>query len=297
MNEFAGSQGRAIAKIIDANKDAAEKLKAQIKTDNPHQIVVNTPSFLRIADTIEHFRKQPNRFVAAPGASETSPMARLALQMKFLDRNVGDAIFQEGWEHSNDLVQLRVRARLIQAGMVKRPMGWQSPLHVLSEADLETPKTLLEDIKLLKAEVERCAEAGVRAPEQALALARLVTLHELIIDPSLQEGGVKGMKRELVNVLNAPDELTCYDRQEAMAIAEEAKALIKDKAALWIPHERLYAEPDANDPPEVANAKAVQEQRMDDYVKAPDRQRKRNWAGKTRARRDEVEDRRDGAGR
>lgn len=277
MNEIAGALGRDIAEVISANTQDAEALKARLKSENPGQIVVNTPSFLRIADAIEHFRKMgpedgPMRFVAAPGASETSPQMRLALQMKYLDRNVERAVFQEGWEHSNDLVQLRVRARLIQAGLVERPAGAQSALRVVSAASPATPETLLDDIKLLTAEVKRAADANIRAPEQALALARLVTLHELLVDPTLQHSGGKST-RELVNALTADESLTCYSREEARAVTSEAKTVLLDKAALWMPRERLHVDLAADDDIDRAAAKVVQNRRMEDYVKAQDRLR------------------------
>jgi len=294
MNENAGALGRETAEVISINAQDAEALKAKLKTENPGKIVVNTPSFLRIADTIEHFRKigvpedGPHRFVAAPGASETSPQMRLALQMKYLDRNVDRAVFQEGWEHSNDLVQLRVRARLIQAGLVERPAGAQSALRVVSTADTATPETLLDDIKLLTKEVKRAADANVRAPEQAIALARLITLHELLVDPTLQRSGGKPT-RELVNTLTADESLTCYNREEARAVSSEAKTLLTDKAALWMPRERLRAEPAADDDVDRVAAKEVQNRRMEDYIKAQDSQRGKKALATQRTVRDETQ--------
>jgi hypothetical protein len=305
MNEFAGAQGRDIADIISSNASDAEALKARLKAENPGQIVVNTPSFLRIADTIEHFRKvdrpedRPNRFIAAPGPSETSPLMRLALQMKYLDRNVDRAVFQEGWEYSNDLVQLRVRARMIQAGLVERPAGSQSPLRVVSAADPATPETLLDDIKLLTREVKRAAAAGVHAPEQALALVRLITLHELLVDPTLQQSGGK-QTRELVSTLTADESLTCYNRAEARTVIEEAKELLTDKdtgVAWWIPRERLEVKPSADDDDDKAAAKVVQNRRMDDYIKAQDSQRGGQALAKQRTVHDDVHVARRGAGR
>ncbi len=293
MNEFAGAKGRDITDIIAKNSDDAEALKTKIKAENPGQVVVNTLSFLRIADTIEHFRKMggpedgPYRFVAAPGPSETSPQMRLALQMKYLDRNVDHAVFQEGWEHSNDLVQLRVRARLIQAGLVERPAGNQSVLRVVSSNDPATPETLLEDIKLLTKEVKRAVAADVRAPEQALALARLVTLHELLVDPTLQDSGGKST-RELVSTLTADESLTCYNREEARAVTSEAKALLTEKAVLWIPRERLHTSLAADDDTSRAAAKVVQNRRMEDYIKAQDRLRGEQGLAKQRSGHDEI---------
>ena len=302
MNEFAGAAGRETAEVIAINAQQAEGLKAKLKAENAGQVVVNTLSFLRIADTIEHFRKagdpsdRPNRFVAAPGASETSPQMRLALQMKFLDRNVERAVFQEGWEHSNDLVQLRVRARLIQAKLVERPSGMHSPLRVVSAADPATPETLLDDIKLLTKEVRRVADANNRAPEQALALARLVTLHELLVDPELQESGGKPT-REMISLLNADESLTCYNRQEAKQVTQEAKALLLEKAALWIPRERLRADPSPGDTPDRAIAKAVQNNRMEDYLKAQDRLRGEQALAAQRTAQDDIHLKQSGARR
>lgn len=288
MNEFAGAAGRAIEATIAQNMLQAETLKAQLQSDTPGRVVVNTPSFLRIADAITHYRKigeggkKSQRFVAAEGPANTSPMMRLALQMKYLDRNVDRAVFQEGWQYSNDLVQLRVRARLLQAGLIERPNGVQSSLHVVNAEQPEKQETLLDDIKLLCAEVARNAEAGVRAPEQALALARLVALHELLVDPTLQRTEHKAT-RELVNMLQADDALTCYNRAEAEKVATEAKELLMSKAlfvrskegdrpgdALLIPRERLYAAPDPTDDVDRAAAKIVQNRLMESYVRAQD---------------------------
>lgn len=289
MNEVAGAMGRDIAEVISKNTDDAEALKAQLKAENPGRIVVNTPSFLRIADAIEQVR--PEGFVAAPGASETSPQMRLALQMKYLDRNVDRAVFQEGWEHSNDLVQLRVRARLIQAGLVERPAGAQSALHVFGAGNPATPETLLDDIKLLCAEVQRAVDADIRAPEQALALARLVTLHELLVDPTLRKGSGEHT-RDLINTLVAPAELTCYDREEAKTVIDEARTVLLGRAALWMPRERLETAPVAGDGPNRANAKEVQNLRMKDYLKAQDRELGREARAKQRTGHAEIEQRR-----
>ena len=298
MSEIAGAQGINIEEIISVNANTAEEIKAKLKSENPGKIVVNTLSFLRIADTIEHFRKinEPGRFVAAPGASETSPQMRLALQMKYLDRNVDRAVFQEGWEHSNDLVQLRVRARLLQAGLVERPAGSQSALHVFTDNDLETPDLLLDDIKLLSKEVKRCIDANINAPEQALALARLITLDELLVDPALQHTEFK-TTRELVNMLTADESLTCYNRDEAKTVVTEAKENLTDKAALWIPRERLEVKTDGNDDPDRKAAKMIQNRRMEDYIKAQDRLRGEDAMASQRTPRDEIQHRSDGAQR
>ncbi len=296
MNEFAGAMGQEVRETIAANTDAVETLKREMKEASPNKMVVNTLSFLRIADTIEHFRKgdDKQRFVAASGASETSPMARLALQMKYLDRNVDQAVFQEGWQYSNDLVQLRVRARLIQAGLIERPAGVQPVMRVMDAADPTRPVTLLEDIRLLTQEVQRACDAGIRAPEQALALARLVTLHELLVDPSLQNSGGK-LQRELINPLTADESLTCYNRAEAKQLSEQAKALLVSHAAQWIPRERLYAERHAGDDGHHQAAKEVQNRRMEDYIRAGETLRKtQDWKTRTQ-RTDEVHARGRGA--
>lgn len=291
MDEFAGTEGREIEEVKAANTSQAEELKAKLKAENPGKIVVNTPSFLRIADVIDKERHEG--FVAAPGASKTSPQMRLALQMKYLDRNVDNAVFQEGWEHSNDLVQLRVRARLIQAGLVERPAGAQSALHVCSANDPETPETLFTDIKLLTAEVKRCADANVDAPEQALALARLVALHDLVTYPTLQDTPFK-TTRMLINPQSADESLTSYDPditpnglEDAKLLIEEAKKLLKEKASLWIPDERLQvSEPDElesrRDPNEAA-ARSIQNRLMQDYVHDRDKLQGEEWRRKARA--------------
>lgn len=288
MNELAGAAGRDIAEVVSANAQEAEALKVRLRDAHPGKVVVNTLSFLRLADTIEHFRKQeePGRFVAAHGASETSPQARLALQMKYLDRQVGRAVFQPGWQYSNDLVQLRVRARLIQAGLVERPAGVQSGVQLFNADDLKTPQSLLDDLCALTAEVKRACDAKVRAPEQAIALMRLVTLHELLVDPTLQNAGGK-TNRELINPMLADESLTCYDRTKAKEVVEEAKSLLLGQAAQWVPRERLYAEPDASDDADRANAKQVQNRRMEDYIKAGETLRaQQDWA--TRSQRQDA---------
>lgn len=273
MNEFAGAMGRETQEIIAHNLQAAEALKAKLKADEPGRVVVNTPSFLRIADAIERCR--PEGFVAAEGPSETSPSARLALQMKYLDRNVDRAVFQDGWAHSNDLVQLRVRARLIQAGLIERPHGPQSPLKIFNMHDPNMPQTLLDDISELTQEVRRVAEAGVKAPEQALALARLVALHELLVEPSLSDS-THPVTRELIGSAQADETLTCYDRQIGDQLAQEAKQLLKKELLFFsekegdglIPFERLYAAPDPTDDADHARAKEVQNARMQEYIDA-----------------------------
>lgn len=287
MNELAGALGREIGHVIEDNAREAEELKARLKADSPGKVVVNTLSFLRIADTIEHFRKtgggltMATRFIAAPGASETSPQMRLALQMKYMDRSVDRAVFQNGWQHSNDLVQLRVRARMIQAGLVERPAK-QSALRVYTDKPktsgtpdpLKTPESLLDDIRLLADEVDRARKANVRAPEQALALARLITLHELLVDENLQHGGGKAT-RDLIKP-SADVLMSCYDLEKAKAITERAKDILTDRetgVAWWIPRERLYVDPDPDDDDDRKAAKVVQNRRMDDYLKAQDSQK------------------------
>lgn len=292
MNEFAGAMGRDISEVIKRNTEASEALKAKLKAQNPGKIVVNTPSFLRIADAIEKMR--PEGFIAAAGATKTSPAARLALQMKYLDREVDCAVFQEGWEHSNDLVQLRVRSRLIQAGLVERPDGAKSQMRVVSANDLTQPETLLEDITLLTKEVARAAQANVRAPEQAIALARLITLHDLVVDPTLQNSGGT-LKRELINPSTADPSLATYDQKEAQKTVAQARELLIRNAAEWIPRERLYAERDASDDGDRAAAKEVQNRRMEVYIRAGETLRsKQSWAKKM-TQNNEIETRAKGA--
>lgn len=265
MDELTGALGRESAEVISENAAEAEALKAKLKADEPNKIVVNSLSFLRIADAINKLR--PEGFIAARGAPVTSPQMRLALQMKYLDRNVDKAVFQEGWEHSPDLVQLRVRARLIQAGLVERPTGAQSTLTVESAANPGMPETLLEDIKKLTQEVRRGALTNTVMSEQALALARLIGLHELIVDPALRKNGDK-QTRDLINTLAAPPSLVSYDREEAKVVATEAKTLLQTKAALWLPRERLEVHADASDDADRAAAKEIQNRLMQGYLSA-----------------------------
>jgi hypothetical protein len=209
-NELAGALGSDVATNVVINLDKAETLKQKLKDENPGKIVVNTPSFLRIADAIEYFRSDYYGFVAAEGPPKTSPDMRLALQMKFLDRNVDRVIFQEGWEYSNDLVQLRVRARMIQAGLIDRPAGKQSRLRVYSAANTAKKETLLDDIRILMKEVKRAADSNVRATEQALALARLLMIHELRTNHELRNGGGK-VTRQLIDPLTIEPSMAAYD--------------------------------------------------------------------------------------
>ena len=269
MNEIAGVLGKNMREVISANAEAAEQLKVRLKTEEPGRIVVNCLSFLRIADTIGHFRKMEGakRFIRSPGTSQPGPQMRLALQMKYLDRNVDRAVFQDGWAYSGDLVQLRVRARLIQAGLVKRPGGPQSPMHLFDAADPKLPKTLLEDIEVLSKEVRRAIEANTPETEQAVALARLIALHELIVDPLLQEVGIE-TSRELINHSIVDASLTCYDREAAKAICGEAKKLIMQKAALWMPHERMHLDIGEGEAADIKAAKLIQNYRMQDYIEA-----------------------------
>lgn len=265
IDELTGALGRESEEVISENAAEAEALKAKLKADEPNKIVVNSLSFLRIADAINKLR--PEGFIAARGAPVTSSQMRLALQMKYLDRNVNKAVFQKGWEYSPDLVQLRVRARLIQAGMVERPTGVQSTLTVECATNPGMPETLLEDIKMLSQEVRRGALSNTAMPEQVLALARLIALHELIVDPALRKNGNK-QTRDLINTQAAQPSLVSYDREEAKAVATEAKTLLKTKAALWLPRERLEAPKDVSDDANHAAAKEVQNQLMQGYVSA-----------------------------
>ena len=270
IDELTAVLGRESAEVIAENVAEAEAQKAALKQAEPHKIVVNSLSFLRIADAINKLR--PEGFIAAKGAEVTSPQMRLALQMKYLDRNVDRAVFQEGWQHSPDLVQLRVRARLIQAGMVERPTGAQSTLTVESAANPGMPETLLEDIKILTQDVRRGALTNTAIPEQALALARLIALHELIIDPALRKNGDQ-QTRDIINTLAAPPSLVSYDREEAKLVATEAKTLLLTKAALWLPPERLEVPLDASDDADRKAAKEVQNHLMQGYLSAQTTQR------------------------
>lgn len=297
MDELAGTMGRDIEEVIAHNTQEAEALKARLQKENPAEIVVNTMSFLRIAAVIDHFRSElsstaplglSSRLVKAMGAPKTSPQLRLALQMKFLDRNAGRAVFQEGWEHSNDLVQLRVRARMIQAAnIIDRPVGEQAGLFVSDFSDPNKKVNLLDDIKVLIKEVKRCADADVRAPEQALALARLTALCELVVDPKLQQTEIQ-TARMVINPLLADDSLTCIDRQEAQALIEEAQSILCEKAALWIPRERLEAQADASDKDDRAAGKLVQNDLMDDYLGAQEKLGGSDSVAKQLTRRDEI---------
>ena len=187
IEELLGVLGRDSDQVVQANLADAERIKAEQKKAHPARVIMNTPAILRICDAIEKNRMVYDgqegrpRFIAAHGSSKTSPKMRLALELKFIDRKVDRFASQAAWWKSPSEVQKRLRCRLIQAGMAPRPAGDQAGMRVYTQPNLRREENLIDDIKQLTNEVERCVDTGVRAPEQALALLRTITLYKMII--------------------------------------------------------------------------------------------------------------------
>jgi hypothetical protein len=293
LADLAGKLGRGLARVTAENGAEAEGLKKSLQAEFPFKSIVNTISFLRIADAIEQGRKdydpaeRTSRLIAAPGANETSSVMRLALMTKYIDRSADTAVFQEGWERSNDLVQLRLRARLIQAGLVPRPMGDQVGLPVYTYRTAPNgaavgaqPETLLDDVSLLTTEVKRCVSAGTRAPEQALALARMLALHDMIADNRLSGSLIDPLKIDIT--------LRSYSLGAMQKVKTEAQSLLLTQAALWMPHERLYR-PRASDETETQQkGREIQNRLMDPYIRAQQKLGARDLRAKVRRPSSEV---------
>jgi len=262
--ELPAALGRdTLAEVITPNLAAIEAQKKALKKKNPGRIITATTNFLGITDTLERLRQNFTGFVAATGANETSPRMRLVLAMKFLERNVEVAIFQEGWEHSDDLVQLRVRARLIQAKQLPRAIEGPVNLKVYTGKNITFQNTLLDDLALLTEKIEYCAAHGVSMSEQALALLRTLELHDLLVDPQL--------RRNAIDINPHHGEVTWrdYDHQKFYDFRARAEKVLFQYPELWpLGPERLISKSVEHDTPERRSAIPVENLLMQNILQA-----------------------------
>lgn len=263
INELHGVMGRSARMIERASRAWIEKTEHDLINDRPHRVFISTLDLLHDAKLIDMFRKACPNFIMARGSNATSALFRLVYAMKTLERNADEAVFQKGWEHRDYTVQLRVHARLIQAGLIDRPVTGGVALQVYTGGNKNVQDSMLVDVSVLTHKLEECAAAGARAPEQALALIRLLALDDLIVDTRLGEGAVRiDPHAGCVSWMD-------YDSDAFLKIRARAMDVLAARPELWaVDRERLVAEAGKDDAPQRQQAIKVQNRLMEKYMRA-----------------------------
>lgn len=173
-----------------------------------------------------------DNLTAVDGHKGSTSEGRMALRMKLLDLFASELILPDSqWAVSEDQVQHVVRATLIQCGLVDR--GWMDNYNmVLKGPDLK-PMSLYDRIVPIYDWLKECVENGVQVKEHAKALARLVQIHEMHIDPAFNETQKKPVRFE-----SAHESLTAHyltENRFAMdALYPEIRNFLLDHCADWL---------------------------------------------------------------
>lgn len=163
----AALQARTDAKIV--------KLKAAAEI--PGSVVVTSHDMRSVFDAVADM---PDG-VVAPGHALVGPAGRTAFRHKFIDRSVNHLVMMPGWAASPDNCQDMVRGTLIQLGLV--PRQGRDDYDMLISDHTGKPMNLHDRIKAISDFVLPNLEKNIQVPEQSLALARMMEIHDLLVDP------------------------------------------------------------------------------------------------------------------
>jgi len=262
------SLGRHAGAMQQQGRTQLMHLKQAVAQQRPGKAILSTHNLRAVTDTLEYFNtgfdeaQQHGRFIAAPGPANTSALARLTFDQALITRTADEVVFEPGWANSPHLLQLRVQARMVQAGLVRRPLGVDASLRVYTGSNLNQPESLLHDVQAVTTALEGAIASDVRKPELALAAIRLVTLHEMRDDPVLS--------RQLMNPALIEPSLQAYDLSAMDSTLQRTRPLL-EKAVGWVARDRLLPAPHPDTTPERKLARSVEEQRMKTYLHAWDK--------------------------
>ena len=229
LAELPGVQGRDFAKIDKKNRQLAQQTIQNIRQQNKNKLVYSSFDVRQIADSVASVPEA----VVAPGPARLGPAARTAFRHALMDRNVNRVVALPGWQASADGVQDMVRATLIQVGAVPRQPGHQYDMAIFDHQG--KPLTLTDRIRTLADFVVPALEKNIAVPEQALGLARLIQIHDYIVDPVYRRQApfhlvVQALDPTLGGVLHNVDQ-----QQQVQQIRQTAAPLLEQAAHLWHP--------------------------------------------------------------
>lgn len=149
--------------------------------------VVSTHNILNIDAAVERRRI----FVAASGPDRLTSSARLALQMKWLDRNADMLVVRPGWEIAADDAQLVVRGMLLATGLIERPAQSAYQMQIVTDTGIghgteRLQKQDLGDLILaLAPQLNKWLSLDDPPPARELyvAAARLLHILDMYVDP------------------------------------------------------------------------------------------------------------------
>lgn len=173
-----------------------------------------------------------DHLTAVDGQKGSTSEGRMALRMKMLDLFASELILPDNnWAVSEDQVQHVMRATLIQCGVINR--GWMDNYNmVLKDADLK-PLSLYDRIVPIYDWLKKSVKDGVQVKEHAKALARLIQIHEMYIDPEFNRDQKTPIKFESVH-----ESLTSYyltqDRFKMDKLYPEIRNFLLDNCADWL---------------------------------------------------------------
>ncbi len=177
---------------IAAAHDAAAALRAHA----PQMGIVTSEDIERDA---QNFCTNRQAF-AAPGSGRMDGTAKTALAEELLLRHGKLALFDQHWENRPMTTWLRLHARKIQLGLVRRPVN--RPLHMLQVGDVAhaahgqkpySVKTLADDIGVMSARMDRLVASGCEEYPRHLVkgLIECITFADLYYNDGLNHAAGK----------------------------------------------------------------------------------------------------------
>ena len=229
LAELPGTLGQDFARIEKKNRQITTQMAQDLRRQNADRLVITSFDLRSVVDAVASVPKA----VVAPGPDRLGPSARTALRHSLIDRNVNRMVLMPGWQASPDNVQDIVRATLIQLGVVPRSPGHQYDMVIYNHHGHEM--TLADRIKSLADFVIPALQKDVAVPEQALGLARLLQIHDWLVDPSYRrqapvELNVQAMAPSLTGIMHDKDQ-----QQLVQIIRPIARPLLLAAARHWQP--------------------------------------------------------------
>jgi len=229
LAELPGTLGQDFARIEKKNRQITTQMARDLRLQNSDRLVITSFDLRSMVDAVASVPQA----VVAPGPDRLGPSARTALRHSLIDRNVNRMVLMPGWQASPDNVQDVVRATLIQLGVVPRSPGHQYDMVIYNHHGHEM--TLADRIKSLADFVIPALQKDVAVPEQALGLARLLQIHDWLVDPSYRrqapvELNVQAMDPSLTGITHDKDQ-----QQLVQIIRPIARPLLLAAARHWQP--------------------------------------------------------------
>jgi hypothetical protein len=202
-----------------------------LRAKNPGRIVHSIEHIEHDFDTFRLHRKA----FTAPGPDKLSRMAKSAFAGEILRRTTSLAIFDEVWEASSLLTDLRMQSRKIQLGLIERPANIMPHDMIVADEKLPpgsfAPRSLKDDLETLTRGLKNLVEHNTENYPRSLVygLLQTITYINLYYNEELNTAANSTEAHGLIDWQSVPMSATSgleKYKQDVLYTKDQAKAMI-----------------------------------------------------------------------